>query len=1480
MLLITQVDFVLALEDITPTQALELLEDPDVVLLDVRTEEEYIEAHIENSINIPLDTLESRLDELDLRKPIIVYSQSGERSQTASYVLAESGFLTVYNMVGGLNAWLEEGFSQVEQDISPVIPVTAPDQLPIWVPFTPGATSDQYPMILPKSEDTTGICIDSSFPGMFQSTLTLDKIDFDMIDIPYIGYTTQIGEPMVPMVTRFVEVPLDVNARVEIKFVESQILEDFLVMPFQEPLISLADAKIPEFTINEAMYRGDDFYPYMYASIEGENADEPIIIRGRRLVPVNIFPVQFNPVKEQIRVCSRIEVRINFDEPSQVVEIPESKLSLEFEDFFKQTVLNYQKPVKLTEKKEKGCDYLIITFDDFYKAAMKLSAWKIRKGLLVEVVNTTQISSTGLTAQGVANYIQNAYDTWNPAPTYVVLLGDSEFIPTHYELVHPEAEHGGFHIGTDLFHFTVDGQDWFPDIFYGRISVDTLNEANIFINKILEYEKNPPNNPQFYQDISAVAQFEDGTFAPLNGREDVPFFSRADQIRFFLRGEGYDVDRLYWDDNPGTPPSPSWYYNGTNLPAALNHPGYPWDFDAGDINNAINNGRFLVYHIDHGQSRNFWNHVTLTWGADDGWHRPSYNTTNLAGLTNGGLQPVVISIDCNVGWFDGEIDQTDDGMLVNENNLGFDIECFSEEITRRQNSGAVAAIGSTRISYVFANDDLIRGLIDAVWSDYDVTTASGGLYKLGQILMYGKSYVANQHGYNDIYTNTTYNLYHLFGDPEMDMWTDEPQEFHVHHPVKIGAQGLQSFMVTVTDSDTGSPVHHAKVCLQKDNQLQLVSYTDPYGIAYFDVHSNTCGNMNITVTKHNYRPYLNEIELTSWGATLTVSPLSGPPNINAVLTGNNFFESETVDIYFGGNTISTTVVASGGAFTHSYTVPAGTIGPLHVFAVGRTSERVAICIFRRLPDQPLPDPYSYCQWDPSTYHLNPDGGDPRWNSPCIQLYDDATSTPVSSNNLRVGTTYRVTATIYNDATVDAVDTLVVFEWAPFGVGQERIWRFFGDDKITVPSGGSETAETRWTPDITGHSCIVAKINHQWDENLDNNKGQENTAIHPVTSPGSITFDVYNPTGDKVLPFLRARQLDSEELWETEIRRDPPQIQGPGEKKTVTLYVNPPVDIPVGEKQTFTVSGYIDDELIGGIEVEVVKMQKTGLTCTVTPKAVSTGEPVSISGSLTPILPGAKIVITIVDPDGDISQRIPSIASDGTYTETITPSLVGTWKVNSTWMGDDTRMASSSTEETFNVEEVHEQVPEEEDRCIIATATYGSELTPNVQFLRGFRDNYVLNTYAGKNFMTFFNTWYYSFSPKVASAISTHNTLRSIMKILLYPLIGILHVTATIFNLFGFYKEFAIIISGLVASSLIGIIYSTPFNFIIHFTKKIKVHHAMLRIGTLIWGISLAGIIVAEIIKCSSLMMFSTAIFVLITMILATLSSAKYIQKYS
>ena len=73
-------------------------------------------------------------------------------------------------------------------------------------------------------------------------------------------------------------------------------------------------------------------------------------------------------------------------------------------------------------------------------------------------------------------------------------------------------------------------------------------------------------------------------------------------------------------------------------------------------------------------------------------------------------------------------------------------------------------------------------------------------------------------------------------------------------------------------------------------------------------------------------------------------------------------------------------------------------------------------------------------------------------------------------------------------------------------------------------------------------------------------------------------------------------------------------------------------------------------------------------------------------------------------------------------------------------------------------------------CLIATATFGSEMAPQVQFLREIRDNTVLQTESGTSFMTGFNQFYYSFSPVVADYERENPTFKEAIKLTLTPLL--------------------------------------------------------------------------------------------------------------
>lgn len=78
-------------------------------------------------------------------------------------------------------------------------------------------------------------------------------------------------------------------------------------------------------------------------------------------------------------------------------------------------------------------------------------------------------------------------------------------------------------------------------------------------------------------------------------------------------------------------------------------------------------------------------------------------------------------------------------------------------------------------------------------------------------------------------------------------------------------------------------------------------------------------------------------------------------------------------------------------------------------------------------------------------------------------------------------------------------------------------------------------------------------------------------------------------------------------------------------------------------------------------------------------------------------------------------------------------------------------------------------------CLIATATYGSELSPQVQQLRELRDNTILKTESGKSFMTSFNEFYYSFSPGIADFERENQMFKEGMKLALTPMLTSLSI---------------------------------------------------------------------------------------------------------
>ncbi len=476
-----------------------------------------------------------------------------------------------------------------------------------------------------------------------------------------------------------------------------------------------------------------------------------------------------------------------------------------------------------------GCDLLIISTPSLQPAADTLAAWKNRMGLMTMTTTTQEV---GNTPTQIKNYMQNAYDNWNPAPSYLLFIGDHPNLPGHPSSV-------GFysHI-TDLRYACLDGPDYFPDIGHGRISVVNLNQALKAVRDIINYEKNPLTDPAFYTNTSQAAYFQHAG----GGYAERRFAQTSEEIHQHLTNLGYNAERIYYTEPTVNPTNwnNTYYSNGEPIPPALlRSNGFQWSGNSTDISNAVNSGIFLLTHRDH--------------GSPTGWSDPYFTSTHVNNLTNGDKLPVVFSLNCSTGDFE----------------YG---ECFAEAWLRNPNGGAIGVIAASATSYSGNNDGLAGGLTDAIWPGYVAlfphnmtpnVTPHPPIYRMGDVLNQGKFRMSETWGSGSPpfnYEEYTFELFHWFGDPSMEIRTAPPQNLSVNHPPNIFL-GNPQFTVNVAEDS-------ALVALSRDGDILARAYSDG-GVAQLTLASPITipGKVDLVVSKHDYVPYIAELQAI---------PASGP----------------------------------------------------------------------------------------------------------------------------------------------------------------------------------------------------------------------------------------------------------------------------------------------------------------------------------------------------------------------------------------------------------------------------------------------------------------------------------------------------------------------------------------------------------------------------------------------------------------------------
>lgn len=671
-----------------------------------------------------------------------------------------------------------------------------------------------------------GIDVRFEFDGIYNKLIKANNNEYSLLNIKDFSYLKEVGKPALPAHNEIIAIPLGANISLRIEPSEIKVFENFLIYPALKPATDQYGASDPEFEIDEQFYNSDIVYPQSPVQII-----DTLIIRGVNMLIVQICPLQYNPLKKEIYAHTSVSFSIDFKKADRFFDY--EKTSQHFLNIVTNFALNgesiHKENQNLTHKDVSGpsVNYIIITHNNYLAAADSMAKWKAQLGYSVEVV-----SSSSWTSASVKSAIQQRYQNWTPKPDYFLIIGDHSDVPG--QVLTSSAT--GDSYASDIYYACMDGtSDYMPDMARGRISVTSASEALNVVTKIINYERNPTMNAAFYSNGLNAAYFQDDDNDHYADRRFAQ--TSEDILNYMVNEQGFDVNRVYYTESSKNPLywNDDYYANGEPLPAYLKKPNLSWNGTKTNINNIINstNGVLYLFHRDH--------------GYETGWGNPAYSNSDINNLNNSQNLPVVFSINCLTGKY-------------------YYSECFAEKFLRRANGGAVGVFAHGEVSYSGYNDGLSIGLIDAIWSfpgfipnftgsahnPVGTPTSHSPVYNMGFVGIQGLVRMVQTWG-NSKYT---FELLNWFGDPAMRIWTANPSAITATHDNSIdcGDNYLNIYSCSIND---------ALATIVVDGQL-IGSTVLSSGAGSINIAGISGNEILLTISKHNYKPYISKINISSF----------------------------------------------------------------------------------------------------------------------------------------------------------------------------------------------------------------------------------------------------------------------------------------------------------------------------------------------------------------------------------------------------------------------------------------------------------------------------------------------------------------------------------------------------------------------------------------------------------------------------------------
>lgn len=538
---------------------------------------------------------------------------------------------------------------------------------------------------------------------------------FSRITIPNHHLSNDIGCPQLPIWIGLIDIPVCEEVRVEVTRVDyaTPVMTDHLIKhplwPAQ-PSRSKEEAPLP-FIIDRELYATNTFYGFQPVT-----AEERGVMRSAHLAALTVSPIRYNPVSGELQIIKQMDFTLTFVAPDyeQSARLKHVHDNALFASQFNRILvpspirtkgLVYPAPVK----------YLIVADPMFREELQRFVAWKKRKGFMVEEAYTDD-PAVGKSTESIAQYIKSQYDMateTNPAPTYVLLVGDVEQIPAFSGQTgkHP----------TDLYYCEWTG-DYLPDCYYGRFSAQTVEQLIPQIDKTLAYEQCALTDLSYLDDAVLVAGF-DRTYSKKYADGQMNYLSE----QYINEANGY-----------------------VNIQKYLSEAGVKPEV----IRAAVGQGAGFVNYTAH--------------CGTVGWLDPRFDTSHIAALDNYGRYGFVLANCCQSGRFN--VPACFAEAMMRANNKGA-VSYIGASNDTYWDEDYYWAIGFR--AEILANpkyDALYLGAVDRMFhthgEPFSAWSLTNGAVVAGGNLAIEQSASTRKKLY--------WEIYHLFGDPSLSAWLTQP----------------------------------------------------------------------------------------------------------------------------------------------------------------------------------------------------------------------------------------------------------------------------------------------------------------------------------------------------------------------------------------------------------------------------------------------------------------------------------------------------------------------------------------------------------------------------------------------------------------------------------------------------------------------------------------------------------------------------------